>query len=99
MLPAPLPSVIFQKVVDGAVLFEPRSEIYFGLNEVGARIWQLLTPARSTIDELCAELGVAYPEVPADTIRADVEDLLGSLTREGLVQAPPGAPAHDVAPG
>ena len=45
MLPTPLPTVIFQRIDDGAVLFAPATEVYFGLNEVGAKIWQLLPPA------------------------------------------------------
>ena len=88
MLPTPVSSVIFQRIEDGAVLFAPATEVYFGLNEVGARVWQLLPPATGSLDELCAKLGHEYPDVAAATIRQDVEELLGQLTAEGLVAAP-----------
>ncbi len=88
MLPTPLSSVIFQRIEDGAVLFAPATEVYFGLNEVGARVWQLLPPATGNLDDLCATLGKEYPDVDAATIRQDVLELLDQLTAEGLVTAP-----------
>lgn len=85
MLPAPNPDVIFRSLADGAVLFSTSEEVYFGLNEVGSRIWELLPPARQTLDELCTELQAEYPDVEAATLRADVEELLGELQEFGLV--------------
>lgn len=85
MLPTPTPAVIFQRVDDGAVLFAPATEIYFGLNEVGAAVWELLPPATDSLDALCARLAEQYADAPAEQIRADVEALLADLLREGLV--------------
>ncbi len=93
MLPTPVSSVVFQRIEDGAVLFAPATEVYFGLNEVGARVWQLLPPTSGNIDQLCATLGHEYPDVDAATIRQDVLELLERLTAEGLV-APPGSGAN-----
>lgn len=92
MLPSPLATVVFQRIDDGAVLFAPATEIYFGLNEVGARVWELLPPVSDSLDALCAQLAVAYPGVESAVLRADVEELLGQLLAEGLV-APPSAGA------
>ena len=96
MLPTPLASVIFQRIDDGAVLFAPATEIYFGLNEVGAKVWLLLPPALTSIDELCARLGAEYPTVGTDVIRQDVVELLDQLTAEGLVA--PSAAGSDAKP-
>lgn len=85
MLPVPHPAIIFQRIDDGAVLFSPGTELYFGLNEVGAKVWQLLPPASGTMDELCATIARDYPEVEAAVIRQDIEELLMQLLREGLV--------------
>ena len=89
MLPRTSPSVIFQPLDDGAVLFAPETEVYFGLNEVGAHIWQLLAIPLHSIDELCARIAERYPDAPPATIRADVEDLIAQLVREGLASADP----------
>ena len=94
MLPAANPTVIFKQLADGAVLFSPSAEIYFGLNEVGARVWQLLPPGCTSLDELCAKLGSHYPDVPAETIRNDVVELLDQLVEQGLA-VPPATPWHD----
>ncbi len=93
MLPRAQPTVIFQKLDDGAVLFAPESELYFGLNSVGARIWELLTRGDS-FDEICAGVSTAYPEVDGSTIRTDVLELFEQLVREGLAVLPsPGGDA------
>lgn len=86
MLPTANPSVIFQKLDDGAVLFAPDTELYFGLNAVGALVWDLLPPRSATIDAICSSVRNAYPDVPAEIIRADVEELLDQLVDEGLAR-------------
>jgi Coenzyme PQQ synthesis protein D (PqqD) len=88
MLPHPHPSVVFQKLDDGAVLFAPATELYFGLNAVGALIWEMLPPQTSTAEELHAAIGSRFPDVAAETIRADVDELLASLLAEGLLVLP-----------
>jgi hypothetical protein len=90
MLPVPSATVVFQRIDDGAVLFAPATEIYFGLNEVGARVWELLPPTSDSLDQLCGTLAAAYPEVPATELRSDVEELLAQLLQEGLVTPPSG---------
>ena len=89
MLPSANPSVIFQQLEDGAVLFLPTSELYFGLNAVGALIWTLLPPRTETLDAICASVSSTYPDVAASTIRSDVEELLDQLIAEGLASATP----------
>ena len=85
MLPVANPKVIFKSMPDGAVLFSTADEVYFGLNEVGARVWELLPPATRTLDELCEAIQRRYPEVALSTIRADVVELLDELAAQGLV--------------
>lgn len=93
MLPLPAATVVFQRIDDGAVLFAPATEIYFGLNEVGARVWDLLPPKCASLDDLCGELAAVYPDVEVAVLRADVEELLAQLLAEGLVTPPNGGAA------
>lgn len=85
MLPQPHPAVLFQDVPDGAILLNPEAEIYFGLNSVGARIWQLLPPVCSDLEQICGALSEAYPEVDPGVLKADVEELLAALQQQALV--------------
>jgi Coenzyme PQQ synthesis protein D (PqqD) len=85
-LPLPHQSVVFQTVSDGAVLLNPTEEVYYGLNSVGVRIWQLL-PAASDLDDLCARLGMEYPEVEPEVLRTDAVELIEALRLAGLVVA------------
>ena len=60
-------------------------EIYFGLNEVGSRIWALLPPRCQSLDELCEALGKEYPDVPPSQFREDVLELIELLRENRLV--------------
>ena len=93
-LPAPNPQVIHRSLPDGAVLFSTADEVYFGLNSVASRVWELLPPALSTVGELCAALQAEYPEVAPATIRADVLELLDHLEANALIVATPARVIH-----
>jgi hypothetical protein len=86
MLPVANPKVIYKALLDGeAVLFSTEEEVYFGLNEVGARVWELLPPATNSLDELCAAVAVQYPDADPAMIRADVMELIAELSSHRLV--------------
>ena len=88
MLPHPHPAVVFRTVSEGAVLLQMEEEVYFGLNGVGGRIWQLLPPECKDLDELCVRLHESYPDVEPATLRGDVVELLGQLKEHKLVVEP-----------
>lgn len=87
MLPRPHPAVVFRSVSDGAVLLHTEDEVYFGLNVVGSRVWQLLAPECTELDDLCARLAQGYPEVDPAVLRADVAELLDQLVESKLLVA------------
>jgi hypothetical protein len=65
---------------------------YFGLNEVGARVWALVQ-APSKVSAICAAVVEEYDVDPAECER-DVLELLTELESKGLIDvaSPPGAP-------
>jgi len=80
----PSKDVLFQEVGGETVLLDLASEQYFGLDEVGTRVWQLLNEGEgfaAMIDALLEEY-----EVERDRLEADVRDLLGSLLEAGLIE-------------
>lgn len=95
ILPKPAETSIFRALPEGGVLFSTASEVYFGVNLVGARIWELLPPLTTTYEALCSVLCAEYSDVGADVIRADAKKFLEQLLANGLVVAPPteGAPS------
>lgn len=86
MLPVAAPDVIVKSLPDGAVLYHPAQEVYYGLNRVGEQIWGLL-PICDSVDGVCAELHRSYPEVSLETLHRDVTELLDDLRANGLVLA------------
>jgi len=85
VLPTRNPQIIFKSLATGAVLYSPQEEVYFGLNPVGVRVWELLPPANRHLDDVCRTLASEFPDAPADMIRADVVELLEELEKLGLV--------------
>lgn len=65
------------------VLLDPSGGEYFGLDEVGVRIWDLL-PAHPTPAALAERLTEEY-DAPRERLEADAAAFLGELDRLGLV--------------
>ena len=75
--------VLSQEVAGETVLLDLASESYFGLDEVGTRIWQLLQEGagrEQLIDTLLDEYEVERAE-----LERDVGQLLDGLADAGLV--------------
>jgi hypothetical protein len=78
------PEVLFQEVSGEMVLLDLASENYFGLYEIGARIWGLLESG-SSVGEAMDVLMEEY-EVERETLEKDVAELLGKLMEAGLLR-------------
>lgn len=81
------PEVISQEVSGETVLLDLNSENYFGLDEVGTRIWQLIESSgrlQDIYDTMLAEF-----EVDPDQLLDDMEQLLDDLEKAGLVSRGP----------
>ena len=65
------------------VLLDPASGLYYSLDDVGGRIWELCDGSRLT-SEVVAAIQEEY-NAPPETIEADVLALLGELVDEKLV--------------
>src|SRR5439155_1531234 len=94
-LPTADPQVICCGVAGGAVLLSTEQEVYYGLNTVGAYVWEHLPPVCQTVEQLSAALSALHPDVPVESIRADIQELLDALGAHGLVHSPVGAPTCD----
>ncbi|HEV8722563.1 MAG TPA: PqqD family peptide modification chaperone [Candidatus Binatia bacterium] len=66
-----------------AVILSLKSGEYFGLNELGARIWNLIQKPR-TLGELVELLMLEY-EVAIDQLERDLTSLLDEMCTQGLV--------------
>lgn len=77
-------SVLITETAGEAVLLDLESEHYFGLNEVGTRMWQALTETGS-VDAAHAVLAAEF-DVDADTLRRDLDALVEELLAAGLLE-------------
>jgi hypothetical protein len=77
------PSVITRELSGETVLLNLESGVYYGLDTVGTRVWQLLTQGR-TIASVCDRMIEEYDVAP-DVLHADVTRLVGELRDRGIV--------------
>ena len=69
---------------DEAAILHMSKGIYYGLDPVGARVWNLLQQPRS-VEEIRETLVGEY-EVESHRCEADLLDLLENLQSEGLIE-------------
>src|SRR5258707_2170082 len=92
-----VPSHVLVRFLDKeSVLLNIETERYFGLDETGTRMWQLVTAAPK-IEVAYQQLLEEY-DVEAELLRANLTDLLSRLVENGLLKLVPSdvgpAPAH-----
>ena len=75
--------VLARQIGEETVMLDLAKGTYFGLDPVGARIWQLLAEGR-TLAEVCDAMMVEY-EVSREEIELDVARLAGELADRGLI--------------
>lgn len=77
------PDVISQEVSGETVLLDLESENYFGLDEVGTRIWQLIKETndlKAIYDTLLSEY-----DVQEERLQQDLDTLLSEISGLGLI--------------
>jgi len=75
--------VLFQELQGDAVLLELKTGVYFGLDRVGTRIWQLLAE-HETVSDVVAAMIREY-DVPEARCEEDVRVLVARLLDQGLL--------------
>lgn len=76
--------VICQELDGEMVILDLQQEQYFGLNDVGTRLWQLVSAGRNT-DEIMETLLSEF-DVDEVTLRSDIGGLIQQLTAAKLVR-------------
>jgi hypothetical protein len=82
-----LPHVLVRFLDKESVLLNLETERYFGLDETGTRMWQIVTAAPS-INAAYQELQNEY-DVESELLRLHFTELLGRLVDNGLLQIHP----------
>ena len=80
-----VPDDVFAREVGGeTVLLDLATGIYFGLDAVGARIWQQIESENATLAEACDVVEREY-DVSREQLERDVLALAERLLEHGLV--------------
>jgi hypothetical protein len=79
------PAVVSAYLGDEAVLLNSETGIYFGLDPMGTRIWNLITEGSSE-EEIFARL-LDECDVAPDQLHSDLAEFVNLLTTKGLAVA------------
>jgi Coenzyme PQQ synthesis protein D (PqqD) len=80
-----VPTDVLVRVINGeSFILNVQTECYFGLNAVGARMFELLGQSPSVRDAF-NRLRVEY-EVDPDTLQLDFDRLIAELLQQGLLE-------------
>lgn len=79
----PAPHVLSQQLEDEIVLLNMEAEHYYSLDDVGSRVWQLLSE-HDTLDAVVRQMLLEFAADEA-TLRTDVVTLVAQLQEAGLV--------------
>ena len=77
------PDTLINIVGEESVLLNLKSESYYGLDEVGTRMWTALTTSDSI--EAAYEMLLAEYHINAEVLQRDLQALLEKLIKRGLV--------------
>ena len=79
-----LPEVLSREVTGETVLLDLDSECYFGLDEVGTRIWQLIRE-HGDLEKVYAIMLDEF-DVQAEQLEKDLDALVRKLADNGLIE-------------
>ena len=77
------PQAAWRRVDDEIVILDLNTSVYYSLDEVGARMWELLLDGLAP-DEVAGRICDEYDAAPARA-RADLDELVALLRRESLL--------------
>lgn len=75
--------VVYKPVGDELVLLDFQSGMYYGLDPIAVRVWELIA-AQHPLGEIVETMLAEY-DVPRETLEGDIDALLEELERRGLV--------------
>ena len=81
---SPMPEQISSELNGEAVILNLSSGVYYGLNEVGARIWQIIQ-APCSLEKIQNALLEEY-DVPPDVCKQEILKLLLELKNANLIE-------------
>ena len=80
----PAKDVLVRNIAGESVLLNLDNGCYFGLDDVGTRLWELLTATESV--RLAYETALVEFEVAPEVLEQDLRGLIDNLVAQGLIE-------------
>ena len=77
-------SIAFTQIDDDVVLMGPDNGRFYGINALGAEIWNLLLSEKCTIDSICEHIMLRY-DIDNAQCMLDVRAFLDTMHAEGFI--------------
>jgi Coenzyme PQQ synthesis protein D (PqqD) len=85
-----VPDQVSGNLGEEAVILHVTKGVYYGLNEVGATVWNLIQQRPRSVREVCDAVAEEFAVDP-DRCEQDVTTLLEKLLDEGLIEVANGS--------
>lgn len=79
-------NVLIQELAGQSVLLNLETEEYFGLDDVGTRIWQSLIDEKNSLKTTIELLQKEYQGVESEQLEQDLKNLMEELLANGLIE-------------
>ena len=76
--------ILVRELGDESVILNLNDESYYGLDEVGTHMWNVLTSSESI--QVAYETLIEEYDVEANVLRGDLEELTVKLLKKGMLQ-------------
>lgn len=77
------PQVLFQELDNESIMLNLRDDAYYRLNDVGTRLWQLLSES-GEVEQVVRQMLTEY-EVDESRLRQDLAHLLQEMGNAGVI--------------
>ena len=77
--------IAWRKVADEAVILDMDTAVYYSLNEVGTRIWELLVAGGRSVPEVIQAVAEEY-DAAEGSIQRDVHEFIRNLQKEKVIE-------------
>lgn len=77
------PQVLFQELDNESIMLNLRDDAYYRLDEVGTRLWQLLSET-GQVEQVVRQMLIEY-QVEEARLRQDLANLLAQMANAGVI--------------
>lgn len=78
------PHVVYTQIDSDLVMLDPKDQLFYGVNSIGAELWSLLEKRSLSVTEICSHVEMHY-DVPETQYVGDVLSFIESMVKQNML--------------